>query len=86
MGPKKFEGRGVKNFEVGGQNLGLWLFDLYETYIPNLGPIRSLEPFEKFLVGGGWGVGGWLTVNLLFCFGPKLWFWTWTKLNNMWNQ
>ena len=22
------------------------------------------------------------TVNLVFCFGPKIWFWTWTKLNN----
>ena len=21
-------------------------------------------------------------MNLVFCFGPKLWFWTWTKLNN----
>ena len=31
----------------------------------------------------GGGVGGWLTVNLVFCFGPKLWFWTWTKLNNI---
>ena len=20
-------------------------------------------------------------MNLVFCFGPKLWFWTWTKLN-----
>ena len=29
--------------------------------------------------GGGWW---WFTVNLAFCFGPKLWFWTWTKLNN----
>ena len=22
-------------------------------------------------------------VSLAFCFGPKLWFWTWTKLNNL---
>ena len=33
------------------------------------------------MVGGGGG-GWWFTVNLVFCFGPKLWFWTWTKLNN----
>ena len=35
--------------------------------------------------GRWWWVGGlwwWLTMNLVFCFGPKLWFWTWTKLNN----
>ena len=36
--------------------------------------------------GGGWVVGGgWLTVILVFCFGPNLKFflliWTWTKLN-----
>ena len=30
--------------------------------------------------GGG---GGGSTVSLAFCFGPKLWFWTWTKLNNI---
>ena len=32
-------------------------------------------------VFGRWEGGGWFTVNLAFCFGPKLWFWTWTKLN-----
>ena len=37
--------------------MGLWLVDLYEAYIPNLGPIRSLEPFKKFAVVGG---GGWV--------------------------
>ena len=28
----------------------------------------------------------WSTVNLEFCFGPKLWFLTWTKLNKIWNS
>ena len=41
--------------------------------------LLCLEPCKKFSVGGGWW---WLTVNLVFCFGPKLKFWTWTKLNN----
>ena len=36
-------------------------------------------------VSGGWWVGVWvvvLTANLVFCFGPKLWFWPRPKLNN----
>ena len=59
--------------------------------MPNIGLIRSLEPFNKFLVGGGGardyneepGIIWWSTVSLAFYFGPKLWFWTWTKLNNL---
>ena len=68
--------------------MGLWLVDLYEAYITNMGLIRSLEPFKKFSVGGGWRcqrlygevpeiIWWWSTVSLVFCFGPKLWFRTW---------
>ena len=31
-------------------------------------------------MGGGWWVDK--TPNLVFCFGPKLWFWPRPKLNN----
>ena len=30
------------------------LLDISEAYIPNLSPLVCLEPFEMFLVGGGW--------------------------------
>ena len=41
---------------------------MYESYIPNLSPLVCIEPFEKF------SVGGWVdnTVNIVFCFGPRL--------------
>ena len=44
------------------------LLDMYESYIPNLSPLVCIEPFEKF------SVGGWVdnTVNIVFCFGPRL--------------
>ena len=55
-------------------------FSLREAYVLSFSLLLCLEPCKKFsvVVGGWW----WLTVNLVFCFGPKLWFWTWTKLNN----
>ena len=53
MGAKTFEGGGVKNFEVGGQILGLWLVDLYEVYIPNLCLMLCPETHKKFSVPGG---------------------------------
>ena len=44
------------------------ILDMYESYIPNLSPLVCIEPFEKF------SVGGWVdnTVNIVFCFGPRL--------------
>ena len=35
--------------------------------------LASLEPPERFSVGGGdeWMVGGGLKATLVFCFGPK---------------
>ena len=68
------------------ENLGLYLFALYEASIPNLGPIGSLEPF-KFLVGG-WVEQPELMIHsefkcsaLIQSFGWGLE--TWTKLNNI---
>ena len=51
---KHLKGGGVKNFEVGGQILGLGLVDLYEAYIPNIGFLLSLKPFETFSFVGAW--------------------------------
>ena len=42
-------------------------------------PRTLRKVFGRWWVGGWWW--WWLTVNLVFYFGPKLWFWTWTKLN-----
>ena len=45
--------------------MGLWLVDLYEAYIPNLGLIRSLEPLKKFaVVVDGWVVHSKFSVLL----------------------
>ena len=41
---------GVLGGGVGGRGQFL---GLKYAYIPNLSPLLSLEPFEKFLVGGG---------------------------------
>ena len=45
--------------------------------------LLCLEFFKKFRVvgGGGGGGGGVHVVNLVFCFGPKLWFLIRTKLS-----
>ena len=61
---------------------GVLFFSLREAYVLSFSLLLCLEPCKKFsvVVGGWWW--WWLTVNLVFCFGPKLWFWTWTKLNN----
>ena len=40
------------------------------AYVLSFSLLLCLEPCKKFLVGGGgWW---WFTVNLAFCFGPKL--------------
>ena len=55
---------------------------LYEAYIPNLGLLLCLEPSKKFRVGvAQQQVQVDTTPNLVFCFGPKLWFWPRPKLN-----
>ena len=47
----------------------------------NLGLLLCIEPSKKFWVGGGGCVMD-TTPNVVFCFGPKLWFWPRPKLNN----
>ena len=51
---------------------GCWVL----RFTPSINLLLCLKFFKKFRVGG------WYQVNSVFCFGPKLWFWTWTKLNN----
>ena len=59
---------------VGGEGGGHFL-SLREVYLSNLSLLQSLEPSEKFVVGGWW-VGGWwwwcLNVKLVIGFGPSL--------------
>ena len=46
---------------------------LYEVLMPNISLLLGLEPFKKFSVGGGgWWVVVDTTVNIVFCFGPRL--------------
>ena len=53
-----------------GRMLAIELLDLCEVYMPNISLPLGLEPFKKFSVGGGWVVD--TTVNIVFCFGPRL--------------
>ena len=47
------------------------LLGIYKAYVSNLSLLVCLEPFKKFSVGGWWWwVGN--TVNIVFCFGPRL--------------
>ena len=53
-------------------NLAIKLLNLCEVHMPNISLLLGLEPFKKFSVVGG---GGWVvdtTVNIVFCFGPRL--------------
>ena len=47
---------------------------------------RTLQKVFGRWVNGGWVGGGWSTVSLVFCFGPKLWFWTWDPDQDEQNQ
>ena len=72
-GGQKLWGRGPKLGVI-----ALWsIWSLDTKSWPHTKP-RTLQK----VFGRWWVVGGWFTVNLAFCFGPKLWVWTWTKLNN----
>ena len=54
-------------------------FGQKKILVKKFGP-KILDPRpKKFLVGGGWVD---TTPNLVFSFGPKLWFWPRPKLNN----
>ena len=56
FGFKKILGSGVRNFEVGDQNLGLQLFDLYlKPKYRILAPYEAQNPSKNFRqVVGGW--------------------------------
>ena len=52
---------------MGGEGGGQFL-SLREVYLSNLSLLQSLEPSEKFMVGGWWC----LNVKLVIGFGPSL--------------
>ena len=73
---QKLWGRGPKHGVI-----ALWsIWSLNTESWPHTKPRTLRKVFGRWwvVVVGGW----WFTVNLVFCFGPKLWFWSWTKLNN----
>ena len=78
FGSEKFEGGGVKNFDVGVQNLGLQLFDLYEAYFteswPHTMPKTLQKVFRRCVVAGSQCSALVQTLGV----GLK----TWTKLSN----
>ena len=51
-------------------------FSPIEAYLSNLSLLLSLEPSEKFVVGGGW----WLRVSLVLSFGLSQAEQKWTKM------
>ena len=48
---------------------------------PNISLLKMLKTGLKVWGGWWWVVVVVLTPNLVFCFGPKLWFWPRPKLN-----
>ena len=85
FGPHRPLGIGLSVAVREGRGRGVLFFSLREAYVLSFSLLLCLEPCKKFsvVVGGWWW---WSTVNLVFCFVPKLWFWTWTKLNNIGNH
>ena len=52
--------------------LVIQLLGIYKAYVSNLSLLVCLEPFKKFSVGGWWWWWVGNTVNIVFCFGPRL--------------
>ena len=64
--------------------IALWsIWNVHTKSWPHTKARTLQKVFGRRVVGSG---GGGSTVSLAFYFGPKLWFWTWTRLNNIWRS